>query len=161
MTRHLFTLRATVKDGERAFLMHDGRFERVLEPGRHTFFDPLRGYAVELYAVVRAEFPAERSLVGLGWIGGAHDRAPLLDRIRRFQAHDDAWAGGHEVRQAREERPLPVHRVEAFGVALAQVDHPHRANGEAVFFNAGQDPARVTGLHGIGFHYGERSLSHI
>jgi regulator of protease activity HflC (stomatin/prohibitin superfamily) len=63
MTRHLFTLRATVKDGERAFLMHDGRFERVLEPGRHTFFDPLRDYAVELYPVVRAEFPAERFAV--------------------------------------------------------------------------------------------------
>ncbi len=63
MNRHLFMLRVTVKDGERAFLMRNGRFERVLEPGRHTLFDPLRELAVELHNVVRAEFPAERYAV--------------------------------------------------------------------------------------------------
>ncbi len=35
MNRYLFTLRVTVKDGERALLTRNGRFERVLEPGRH------------------------------------------------------------------------------------------------------------------------------
>ena len=60
MNRHFLMLRLTVKDGERAFLMCDGRFERVLGPGRHRLFDPLRGLAVELHQVVRAEFPAER-----------------------------------------------------------------------------------------------------
>ena len=34
MNRHFLMLRVTVKDGERAFLMRNGRFERVLEPGR-------------------------------------------------------------------------------------------------------------------------------
>jgi len=63
MNRHLFMLRAVVKDGERALLMRDGRFERVLEPGRHTLFDPSRKLAVELFNVVRAEFPAERYAV--------------------------------------------------------------------------------------------------
>ena len=63
MTRHLFVLRVTVKDGERAFLMRNGRLERVLEPGRHTLFDPRRELAVELHNVVRAEFPAERFAV--------------------------------------------------------------------------------------------------
>ena len=33
MSRHFLMLRVTVKDGERAFLMRNGRFERVLEPG--------------------------------------------------------------------------------------------------------------------------------
>src|SRR3979490_3386899 len=56
-------LRLTVKDGERAFLMRDGRFEQVLGPGRHRLFDPLRGLAIELHQVVRAEFPADRHAV--------------------------------------------------------------------------------------------------
>jgi len=63
MDRHLLTLRVTVKDGELALLTCDGRFERVLEPGRHTVFDPLRETAVEVYNVVRAEFSAERYAV--------------------------------------------------------------------------------------------------
>jgi regulator of protease activity HflC (stomatin/prohibitin superfamily) len=63
MDRHLFTLRVTVQDGERAILTRNGRFERVLEPGRHTLFDPLREIAVEIYNVVRAEFSAERYAV--------------------------------------------------------------------------------------------------
>ena len=33
MNRHFLMLRLTVKDGERAFLMRNGRFEQVLEPG--------------------------------------------------------------------------------------------------------------------------------
>jgi regulator of protease activity HflC (stomatin/prohibitin superfamily) len=63
MNRHLFTLSVTVKDGERAVVTRDGRFERVLEPGRHKLFDPAQRIAVELYNVVRAEFPADRFAV--------------------------------------------------------------------------------------------------
>src|SRR5262245_6256443 len=63
MNRHLFVLRVTVKDGERAFLMRNGRFERLLEPGRHTLLDPKHQLAVELHNVVRAEFGAERYAV--------------------------------------------------------------------------------------------------
>jgi regulator of protease activity HflC (stomatin/prohibitin superfamily) len=63
MNRHLFVLRVTVKDGERAILTRNGRFERVLEPGRHTLFDPLREIAVEQHNVVRAELSAERYAV--------------------------------------------------------------------------------------------------
>src|SRR5262245_29479760 len=56
-------LRLTVKDGERAFLMRNGRFEQVLGPGRHQLFDPMRGLTAELHQVVRTEFPAERHAV--------------------------------------------------------------------------------------------------
>src|SRR5262249_13415638 len=63
MNRFLFALRVTVKDGERAFVMRNGRFERVLAPGRHRMFDPPRGLAVELFPAVRSEFPADRFAV--------------------------------------------------------------------------------------------------
>jgi regulator of protease activity HflC (stomatin/prohibitin superfamily) len=63
MDRHLFTLSVTVRDGERALVTRDGRFEQVLEPGRHKLFDPARRIAVEQFNVVRAEFPADRYAV--------------------------------------------------------------------------------------------------
>jgi regulator of protease activity HflC (stomatin/prohibitin superfamily) len=63
MSRHLLMLRVTVKDGERAFLTRNGRLERVLEPGRYRYFDPLRKLADEVHSVVRTEFPATRYAV--------------------------------------------------------------------------------------------------
>ena len=63
MKRTLLTLHVTVKDGERALLFRNGRYERMLGPGRHRLVDPLRELTVETFAVVRAEFPAERYAV--------------------------------------------------------------------------------------------------
>jgi regulator of protease activity HflC (stomatin/prohibitin superfamily) len=63
MDRYLFALHVTVKDGERAILTRNGRFERALEPGRHTLFDFKRQLAVETYQVVRTEFAADRYAV--------------------------------------------------------------------------------------------------
>ncbi|HLH93412.1 MAG TPA: slipin family protein [Xanthobacteraceae bacterium] len=63
MDRHLFTLSVTVRDGERALVSRDGRFEQVLEAGRHSLYDPGRRIAVEQFNVVRAEFPADRYAV--------------------------------------------------------------------------------------------------
>jgi regulator of protease activity HflC (stomatin/prohibitin superfamily) len=60
MDRRFWTLRVTVKDGERAILLRDGRFERVLEPGRHRLFVPKRELTADMYQVVRTEFPLER-----------------------------------------------------------------------------------------------------
>jgi regulator of protease activity HflC (stomatin/prohibitin superfamily) len=59
----LMMLRVTVKDGERALLTRNGRFERVLGPGRHRLFDPARELSVDVYAVVRAEILADRYAV--------------------------------------------------------------------------------------------------
>ena len=59
MTWHLLMKTLTVKDGERALLTRDGRFERVLEPGRHRLFGkcipspiaiPKRGFGNSLMA---------------------------------------------------------------------------------------------------------------
>ena len=63
MNRTLFTLRATVKDGERALLTRNGRFERALGPGLHRLFDPARKLSVEVCTVVRAEILADRYAV--------------------------------------------------------------------------------------------------
>ncbi|HEV3183388.1 MAG TPA: SPFH domain-containing protein [Xanthobacteraceae bacterium] len=63
MNRHLLMLRVTVRDGERALVTRNGRFERVLDPGRHRLLDPKRELAAEVFTVVRAEFPADRYAV--------------------------------------------------------------------------------------------------
>jgi regulator of protease activity HflC (stomatin/prohibitin superfamily) len=60
MDRRFLTLNVTVKDGERVILLRDGRFERVLDPGRYRLFDPMRQLTAESYQVVRSEFPIER-----------------------------------------------------------------------------------------------------
>jgi regulator of protease activity HflC (stomatin/prohibitin superfamily) len=59
----LMMLRVTVKDGERALLTRNGRFERVLGPGRHRLFDPARELSVDVCTVVRAEILADRHAV--------------------------------------------------------------------------------------------------
>jgi hypothetical protein len=63
LNRSFLMLSVTVKDGERAFLTRNGRFERMLEPGLHRVFDPLRELAAEVFATVGAEFPADRYAV--------------------------------------------------------------------------------------------------
>jgi regulator of protease activity HflC (stomatin/prohibitin superfamily) len=63
MTWHLWTLHVTVKDGERAFLTRNGKLERVLAPGRYRLLDPMHQLGVEVFAVVRSEFSAERYAV--------------------------------------------------------------------------------------------------
>jgi regulator of protease activity HflC (stomatin/prohibitin superfamily) len=53
----------TVKDDERALLTRGGRFERLLEPGRFSAFDPRGELKAEIIKVVRTEFPAERAIL--------------------------------------------------------------------------------------------------
>ena len=52
-----------VKDDERAFLTRDGRFVRLLDPGRFNELDPMGRLAAEIVRVVRAEIPAEKALL--------------------------------------------------------------------------------------------------
>jgi len=59
----LMFFNVVVRDDERAFLTRDGRFERLLEPGRHREFDPRNGLKAEVVKVVQAELPAERALL--------------------------------------------------------------------------------------------------
>ncbi len=52
-----------VKDGERAFLMRNGRLERLFGPGRFRAFDFKGELSAEVVKVTRAEVPAERALL--------------------------------------------------------------------------------------------------
>jgi regulator of protease activity HflC (stomatin/prohibitin superfamily) len=63
MTWRFWMIKLTVKDGERAFLSRNGKLERVLEPGRYRLFDPRKALNVEVFDVVRTEFPAVRYAV--------------------------------------------------------------------------------------------------
>jgi regulator of protease activity HflC (stomatin/prohibitin superfamily) len=59
----LFKFKVVVKDDERAFLLHDGRFERLLGPGRFVALDYGRRLTAEVVKVARAEIAAEKALL--------------------------------------------------------------------------------------------------
>jgi regulator of protease activity HflC (stomatin/prohibitin superfamily) len=63
MSRFSLWITAVIKDDERAFLTRNGRFERLLGPGRFVQFDPLRELALEVVKVLRAEIVPERALL--------------------------------------------------------------------------------------------------
>src|SRR5688500_13682074 len=63
MSRYWIWLTVEVKAGERVLLLKNGRYERVLEPGRYRLLDLKHELAIERYPIVRAEMPAERYLV--------------------------------------------------------------------------------------------------
>src|SRR3990167_2498060 len=63
MRKYGFWFEAVVRDDERAFLVRDGRFVRLLQPGRFTAFDPGRHLTVEVVKVVRAEIAPEKALL--------------------------------------------------------------------------------------------------
>jgi regulator of protease activity HflC (stomatin/prohibitin superfamily) len=58
-----FKFKVVVKDDERAFLTRDGRFERMLGPGRFVAFDYGRHLAAEVVKVVRTEIAADKALL--------------------------------------------------------------------------------------------------
>lgn len=59
----LLFFNVVVRDDERAFLTRDGRFERLLEAGRHVELDLRNQLKAEVVKVVQAELPAERALL--------------------------------------------------------------------------------------------------
>jgi regulator of protease activity HflC (stomatin/prohibitin superfamily) len=59
----LDAFKVIVKDDERAFLSRDGRFERLLGPGRFVAFDPRNRLTAETVKVVRAEIAADKALL--------------------------------------------------------------------------------------------------
>jgi regulator of protease activity HflC (stomatin/prohibitin superfamily) len=63
MARNSLWTTAIVKDDERAFLSRNGRFERLLGPGRFSELDPLSRLSVEVVRVLRTEIPAEKALL--------------------------------------------------------------------------------------------------
>jgi hypothetical protein len=63
MRKYGFWFDVVVRDDERGFLSRDGRFVRLLAPGRFTSFDPAQQLSVEVVKVVRTEIATERALL--------------------------------------------------------------------------------------------------
>jgi len=63
MAGFLWTLKLTVKDGQRALLTRAGMLDRVLGPGRYRMFELGRTLSAEVFDVVGTEFPSERYAV--------------------------------------------------------------------------------------------------
>lgn len=63
MRKYGFWFEVVIKDDERAFLVRDGRFVRLLPPGRFTAFDPAHHLTAEIVKVMRAEIAPERALL--------------------------------------------------------------------------------------------------
>lgn len=61
MTRSLFWLSFTVKEGEIALVRRGGLIEAALRAGEHRLFDPLRKLTVETFAALRADFPLDKA----------------------------------------------------------------------------------------------------
>lgn len=61
MTRSLFWLSFTVKEGEIALARRDGMIVSAFRAGEHRLFDPLRKLTVESFAVMRADFPVDKA----------------------------------------------------------------------------------------------------
>jgi len=59
----LFKFKVVVKDDERAFLARDGRFERLLGPGRFAALDYGRRLTAEVVKVARAEIAVDKALL--------------------------------------------------------------------------------------------------
>jgi regulator of protease activity HflC (stomatin/prohibitin superfamily) len=58
-----YRFEAIVRDDERAFLTRNGRFQKLLEPGKYKVFDFDRELAAETFKVMHAEIPAARVLM--------------------------------------------------------------------------------------------------
>lgn len=63
MRKYGFWFEVVIKDDERGFLTRDGRFARLLAPGRFRAFDPGVKLNVEVVKVIRAEIAPERALL--------------------------------------------------------------------------------------------------
>ncbi len=63
MARTSFWTTVVVRDDERAFLTRNGRFERLLGPGRFSELDPWSRLSAEVVKVVRAEINPDRALL--------------------------------------------------------------------------------------------------
>ena len=61
--RRFFLFEQVVADDERVFLRRNGRFEKLLGPGKYTELDFHRELSAEVVKIVRAEIPASVALM--------------------------------------------------------------------------------------------------
>ena len=115
MHKYGFWFDVVVRDDERGFLSRDGRFVRLLAPGRFTSFDPAHQLSVDVVKVVRAEIAPERAL--------------LLQRTHRPVAEQNfeiVQAGPTEVAivsfDGEPKHLVPPNTTRAYWKALTSVD---------------------------------------
>jgi regulator of protease activity HflC (stomatin/prohibitin superfamily) len=115
MRKYGFWFDVVVRDDERGFLSRDGRFVRLLAPGRFTSFDPAQQLSVEVVKVVRADIAPERAL--------------LLQRTHRPVAEQNfeiVQAGPTEVAivsfDGEPKHLVPPNTTRAYWKALTSVD---------------------------------------
>ena len=115
MRKYGFWFEVIVRDDERGFLSRDGRFVRLLPPGRFTSFDPAHQLSAEIVKVVRAEIATERAL--------------LMQRTHRPVAEQNfeiVQAGPTEVAivsfDGEPKHLVPPNTTRAYWKALTRVD---------------------------------------
>src|SRR3989304_5698163 len=69
------------------------------------------------------EAPAQRALLGLHRIGGAHDLPDPPDRPFSLEDHRHTRAGRHEASKALEKWLVPMDLIESFSLSLPQRRH--------------------------------------
>ena len=63
MTRRGWYFEVVIKDDERGLMTRDGRFVKLLQPGKESVFDFWNERSVEVVKVMRAELPPEKALL--------------------------------------------------------------------------------------------------
>src|SRR5271157_2447264 len=107
---------------------------------------------------VRRPLLANRALLSLGRIGGAHQRAIVGNGVLFLQRHDDNRPARHEVGQRLEKWPVYMHRVESFGLRLGDVQHPHADDAKVVLQQGVNDVARRAFFKRVGLDNGKSAL---
>ena len=133
-----------------------GKKYRDFDARRFRRVGPVRGVAFDGLG----EFLADGAGIGLGRVGGAHERPPFPDRIRRVEHQHDGRSRRHELGQAREERARPVHRVEAFGLRSRQLREAHAADREPFGLDALENPAGHAPGDGVRLDDGKCAFGH-
>src|SRR5271166_2058795 len=106
----------------------------------------------------RSPLLANRACVGLGRIGGAHQRAIVGDGVFFFQRHDDDRAARHKVGERLEEWPVHVHRVKAFSLRLSDMQHPHADDAKVALQQGVDDVAHCAFFKRVGLDDGKSAL---
>ena len=112
-----------------------------------------------LASIGAREVLADRPLGGVGRVGSAHELAKILDGVVLLEHHDDAGAGAHELREAVEEGPLLVNRVEGLRLSLAHVNHAQTEDRKAGVLDPREDLAGDLLPDSVRLDDGKRSLS--
>ncbi len=96
----------------------------------------------------------------LAGIGRAHQRPPLLDRVRRLEHQHDRRPRRHELGQAARRTAARDARRRSLRPALRQVHAPHGTNLESLVLDALNDPAGEPPFDGVRLDDGQRPFGH-